>query len=138
MPYDQEMRPRSTLRPVRLTVLILAYVAISIWVLWSNDGNHSERVLGIAGFTYGFIAAFDVWAWPRLETNNGAPEALFLFKPAVAFFVWAAILAAAGVANLFEEDRPAWELLLFLGIAVVLALIGLWWVGRGSNDRNSA
>jgi hypothetical protein len=131
------MRPRSTLRPVPLAVLILAYVAIGFFILWSNDGNHSGRVIGMAGLTYGFIAAFDAWAWPRPETDNGAGGRLLLFKPTVAFFVWAAVVAAAGVANFFEEDTGTWEPLFFFGIAVVLAVVGLWWAARGSNRRPS-
>ena len=118
---------------MRLTVLILAYVAVIIWVLWSNNGNHSGRVLGIAGFTYGFIAAFDGWAWPRPASGTGVKERLFFFEPHVAFFAWAAIVAAAGVANLFEEEWSAWEPFLFFGVAVALGLMGRWWAGRGSN-----
>ena len=131
------MRPRSTLRPLRLAVLVLAYVAFGFFILWSNDGNHSGTVIGIAGITYGFIGAFDGWAWPRLETDSGAEGPLFLFKPKVACFVWAAVVAAAGVANFFEEDTSAWEPFVGFGIVGVLVVVGLWLARRGSNPRPS-
>lgn len=131
------MRPRARLRPLLLTVLVALWVIIGALILWSDDGNHSGSVIGIAGITYGFIAGVDAWAWPRLQSSNGGPERPFLFKPKGAFFVWAAIFAAGGVANLFEEDWSTWEPFLFFGIAAVLAAVGFRWAGSGSNVRPS-